>query len=309
MPPHPEIPRVLTSAPFTLEEALRAGVTREQLRGPSWRRLTRGLYSFIGVTVSEFDLLAAVRLRLPEGAAFSGVTAGWLHGLDLTPCDPIEVTVPPEAGVSARSGVRIRRSRLAATEVVERRLLPVTTPLRTLTDIGRLRPLVTGVIAADMALHAGLITLQELGSFGATARGLPGLNRLRRVVELAEPKTESPMETRLRLELVMAGLPRPEAQVALYDRQGQFMARPDFLYRDARLAIEYDGGTHRDSLVADNQRQNRLLAEGYNLLRFTAADLAAESSIVRQVKTALDRPTAGTRAYQRAGIAPVAGRR
>jgi hypothetical protein len=43
------------------------------------------------------------------------------------------------------------------------------------------------------------------------------------------------METRLRFVLLSAGLPRPEAQVVLEDR-GEFLARVDLFYREARLA-------------------------------------------------------------------------
>jgi hypothetical protein len=32
--------------------------------------------------------------QAPEGAVFSGKTAAWLHGLELEPCDPIEMIVP-----------------------------------------------------------------------------------------------------------------------------------------------------------------------------------------------------------------------
>jgi hypothetical protein len=32
----------------------------------------------------------------PTGAVFSGKTAAWLHGLEIEPCDPIEMTVPIE---------------------------------------------------------------------------------------------------------------------------------------------------------------------------------------------------------------------
>jgi hypothetical protein len=32
--------------------------------------------------------------RMPAGTAFSGYTAAWLHGLDVAPCNPIEVTIP-----------------------------------------------------------------------------------------------------------------------------------------------------------------------------------------------------------------------
>ena len=54
------------------------------------------------------------------------------------------------------------------------------------------------------------------------------------------------------------------------------------------LALEYDGGHHRENLTGDNRRQNRLVDAGYRLLRFTAADvLSAPESIVTLVRRAL----------------------
>jgi very-short-patch-repair endonuclease len=109
-----------------------------------------------------------------------------------------------------------------------------------------------------------------------------------RVDELAEPATESPMETRLRLLLVLAGLPKPKVQVRLYDEHRMLIGRPDLYYPQQRLAIEYDGATHRASLAADNRRQNRLLDAGYRILRFTAADvLSAPDSVVGLVRRGL----------------------
>ncbi len=96
------------------------------------------------------------------------------------------------------------------------------------------------------------------------------------------------METRLRLLLVLAGLPRPHAQVSLHDDAGRFVGRSDLYYPVQRLAIEYDGSTHRESLTADNRRQNRLINAGYRLLRFSAADvLSAPDSVVFLVRQAL----------------------
>lgn len=93
------------------------------------------------------------------------------------------------------------------------------------------------------------------------------------------------METRLRMLLVTAGLPRPEAQVSIYDDAGLFVGRPDLFYPNARLGIEYDGGTHRESMVDDNRRQNRLLEARVTLLRFTAADvLNRPAAVVGQVR-------------------------
>lgn len=103
------------------------------------------------------------------------------------------------------------------------------------------------------------------------------------------------METRLRMLLVLAKLPRPEAQVSIRDAQGHFLGRPDLLYPRERLAIEYDGGKHRDRLVDDNRRQNRLISAGFRILRFTAPDVyGTPDSLVMQVRHALAARHSGT---------------
>lgn len=169
--------------------------------------------------------------------------------------------------------MQLRRTTLPRSDVVERRRLPVTSPLTTTFDLARHLPLDEAVVAVDMALHGALVGLRELRAYAAANRGAWGAVQARHVLTLAEPRSESPMETRLRLLLVLAGLPRPQAQAELCDERGAFLARADLYYPTYRLAIEYDGGTHRDSLVTDNRCQSRLVAAGYRLLRFTAADL------------------------------------
>jgi hypothetical protein len=124
-----------------------------------------------------------------------------------------------------------------------------------------------------MFLHAGLVSTDKLRTYVAERSGAKGIGRLRRVLDLAEPSAKSAMETRLRVLLILAGLPRPDVQVSIYDDEGRFLGRPDLLYSKQRLAIEYDGGNHRDRLVDDNRRQNRLVGTGIRLLRFTAADV------------------------------------
>jgi very-short-patch-repair endonuclease len=90
--------------------------------------------------------------------------------------------------------------------------------------------------------------------------------------------------------LVLAGLPKPDVQVPIHDDDGCFLGRPDLLYRLHHLAIEYDGGNHRDRLVDDNRRQNRLIGAGFRLLRFTGADVyGAPESVVMQVRNELSR--------------------
>jgi very-short-patch-repair endonuclease len=239
----------------------------------------------VGLKESPQLRLTAVAKRLPGGAAFSGNTAAWLHGLDVEPCEPIEATIPEPTGSSRRAGASVRRAHLSRQEIVRRRGLPTTSALRTLVDLGGRDPLTEGVVAADLFLHAGLVSVDELRTYVTEHPGARGIARLRRVVDLAEPKAESAMETRLRMLLVLARLPRPEVQVSIDDDEGRFLGRPDLFYRRQRLAIEYDGGNHRDRMVDDNRRQNGLVSAGLKLLRFTAADVYGNpETITHQVR-------------------------
>jgi len=282
------IPVALTTGPFNLEEARRHGLTKDHLLGASWRRLGGGFYALRAIASDPDVVLAANSRRLPMTAVFSGRTAGWLHGLDLPPCDPVEVTLPLGSPTSRLAGIVVRRSDVGVSETVMRRGYRTTSVVRTLADLGRRLPLVEAVAALDTALHKRLLKSDDLRSWVCAHPQYPGIGRLRRTIGLAEPATESVMETRLRLLLVTAGLPRPQPQVSLYDEAGQFLGRPDLYYPLHRLALEYDGAQHRENLAGDNRRQNRLVDAGYRLLRFTAADvLSAPDSIVALVRRAL----------------------
>ena len=290
----PLIPDALTSGPFNLEDARRYGLTKDHLLGASWRRLGGGYYAFHAIAYEPNVVLAAAIRRLPRKAVFSGRTAAWLHGLDLPPCEPIEVTLPIDYPTSRLVGVAVRRSTVDAGETVMRRGRPATSAVRTIADLGRRLPLVEAVAALDMALHRRLLELVHLSSWAGAHPGYRGVARLRRAIELAEPGTESVMETRLRLLLAFARLPRPLAQVSLHDKDGRFVGRPDFYYPLQRLALEYDGSGHCENLTADNRRQNRMVDAGYRLLRFTAPDvLSAPDSVVALVRRALSAGSGG----------------
>jgi len=109
------------------------------------------------------------------------------------------------------------------------------------------------------------------------------------------------METRIRLLLVLAGLPRPKVQVSV-GNEASFLGRVDLYYPDHRLIIEFDGGTHRNTLAADNRRQNRLVEAGFVVLRFTASDVLGDpASVVEIVRKSVG---ASVRATPQSGVAP-----
>lgn len=165
----------------------------------------------------------------------------------------------------------------------------VTTPLRTVRDIGGDADPVESVVGVELALRAGLVALSDLASDVEQQRGTKGVKRLRRALRLADAHSESPMETRLRLQLLEARLPAPCVQVELHDATGGFLGRADLYYPDRRLVIEYDGENHKDRLVSDLRRQNALVNAGYHVLRFTAADLRNARAVPEEVRRARSR--------------------
>ena len=104
------VPAELTQRPFTLPEARLHGLTEDKLRGASWRRLYRGVYAWHAIADEPLVRLRAVLCRVPEGAVFCGLTAAWLHGLDVSPFDPIEIAVTSVSNVTRRAGLRLHRS-------------------------------------------------------------------------------------------------------------------------------------------------------------------------------------------------------
>jgi hypothetical protein len=182
-------------------------------------------------------------------------------------------------------------ARLGAAET-ERRTdgLTTTTVVRTWADLAARFDLVDLVTLADAALRRRLVSRDQLEAVVASWSGRPGAALLRRAVPLVEPATDSPMETRLRLLLVLAGLPRPLAgrDVVLY---GGWIARPDLSYPALRIAIEYDGDHHRVSRQQwrnDIGRRRALEEAGWLVLVFTADDvLQWPQETVRQVRAAV----------------------
>jgi hypothetical protein len=170
--------------------------------------------------------------------------------------------------------------------------VPVTTALRTAFDLARHLDLTDAVAAVDAMLTRRWITITKLAEYAAKRPGWSGAPRVRRVLELSLPGAESPMESRVRLLLVLAGLPIPVPQYKIRDSAGRLLARLDLAYPELRLAIEYDGDHHRerDQFRRDLARLNRLRLLGWTVLQFTADDvLRHPERVVNQVRAAIAR--------------------
>ncbi|TPG16037.1 type IV toxin-antitoxin system AbiEi family antitoxin domain-containing protein [Pedococcus bigeumensis] len=144
-----------------------------------------------------------------------------------------------------------------------------------------------GVVAADAALHRELMTAQECSAWLEALTRRPGLATARRVLELAEPLTESVGESRTRLLLhAMPGLPAVTPQHPFVDDAGHEWARADFLVGE-RLVVEFDGRTKyraaegsntaevEDIVWREKRREDRIRQDGGGkvVVRLIWADL------------------------------------
>ncbi|NUR71350.1 MAG: DUF559 domain-containing protein [Hamadaea sp.] len=276
MPRPARIPQALAVAPFRGSDAVRAGLlTHRQLSGPTWTRLFPDVYLLAENPVDHRVLCEAAALLLPEGGAIGGLSALRLWGLaPLGEPDAVTLLVPRGQHMRRHDGLDVRRGRLASDEVTGVLGPPVTTSLRTAFDIARLQPRTHALICLDSMLKQKKVYLDGLTAFFAAHPGWPGRRRADALLTEVEPLTESPMETRLRLLILDAGLPRPAAQYKIMNGK-RFVARVDFAYPQYRIAIEYDGDHHRELVTHrfDMERQNELSALGWTVLRFHADDV------------------------------------
>jgi hypothetical protein len=167
--------------------------------------------------------------------------------------------------------------------------VPVSSARRTAWDVAALETLGTAVAALDAMVRYGAIDGSDITSMVEAGAGRWGVARVRRVVELVDPRAESPPESRVRVALALAGLhPVPQYEVWA---DGDLLARVDLAFPEERVAIEYEGAYHFDGIqiARDDVRLRRLLEAGWRIIRLSAADLRDLDAVVARIRHELGR--------------------
>lgn len=287
-----QCPDPLRGRVFRSCDAVAGGLlTRRQLRSRRWRRLLRGVYADAALPVTHGLYICAARLVIPQEAAFAGRSAAWLYGADdvARPGEPVEVLIDEANRFGPMAGVRIHTERrIPAGHVVTVNGQVLTSPARTAWDLAaEVADPVEAVVVLDGLLRAGILRPGHLPLLRAPLRRT-GCRRVPAAAELADARSESPQETRLRVRLIRAGLPPPVPQHVVR-AGGRFVARVDLAYPEVKLAIEYDGQWHAEpiQLGKDRRRLNALQAAGWRVIHVTAADLHDLGPIVAAIRAAL----------------------
>lgn len=196
-------------------------------------------------------------------------------------------TVDSDVEVSIRfprrcrlDGVVVHRSRdLEPEDITEVAGIPVTTPERTICDLGLVFPEHEVARILHHSIATGLVTPRDLWNMRlrTSKQGRNGTGVLERVLlelpEMAE-HTESGLEIMFLDLCLRNGALSPSLQVPVKVRGQVF--RLDFAWPQERVFVEIDGARFHstpEQLQEDARRQNLLVAAGWIPIRFRFEDL------------------------------------
>jgi hypothetical protein len=268
---------------LTNRDAAAQGITRRMLP-THFTRVLHGVYLHKSVEQSLIARCRAAGLVLPGDAAFSDLTAVELLTLPLPFGVPLlrllDVTIPPPGNRPRGKGIQGRRRALRADEVTLIDGVRVTVASRTFVDLAATLDEANLIVLGDAILRKHRASLADLEAAIRAAGGQRGVMRARRAIARLDGRSASAPESLVRVRIEDAGLPRPLANVDVFDSCGGWIACPDLLYKEAKIAIEYEGERHlqKRQFGLDLARDQLLTLAGFVVVRAGPRDLPANAT-------------------------------
>lgn len=283
-------------SPFRRQAALEAGISAKSLRGPGFRMVLPGAYVAAATTITPLVRARAALLPYDGVAWASHATAARVHELPIPTIADEHVSVP-RAGLRRRHrGVRAHVGRHRATTRV--RGVRVTAPLMLFVEMAELLTLVDLVVLGDAMVRRGMFTPEQLVRSCASVRH-KAASRARTAAAYVRRAVDSPMETRLRMLIVLAGLPEPQVNLTVRDEDGEVIRKYDLSYPAVRVAIEFNGKVHvlvPGAWEEDLERRDAVDDSGWRLLPVISSGIyATPGTTLRRIhRVLLARGLAGT---------------
>ena len=270
--PTPWISSLDLTQPFTCRSASEAGIPRHRLRSAGFRPVIHGVYISRDIPDTLVVRAKAALLVAPEFAVLSHQTAARLWCPQGPKSARTHLSFSYDAHLS-REEFSVHRFTYRL-ETAHRHGLPVTTPAMTFMHLAVRLELIELVTFGDQLVKRRLISTTDLVSY-AENWGNHGRSAGLRAARLVRDGVDSPPETRLRLLIVLAGLPEPKVNHVIYHADGAIRHRIELVYEEIRLAIEYDGRWHDDEeqQAYDAARRQNLADEGWTFVIVRAEGL------------------------------------
>jgi hypothetical protein len=266
--------------PFIGSEALAAGaLSRGALR---WNhsRLHPDVYLANGARRDVHINTMAAWLYMRRRGIVAGHAAAALHGVEWIG-DDVPVELIAKHG-RPRLGLVIYEERISDDEIQRIGDLDVTTPARTALDLARRLPRDEALETLDALAARTGVTAGDVAPLVDRYRGARGIASCG-VLSLMDGGASSPQQTRLRLMMLDAGLPRPRTSIFLAD--GSRGAVLSMGWCDERVALEHDDDL---SGLSPSQRIDRDdLIQSLGWVRILAHAGQHRSSVVSRVRRAI----------------------
>jgi hypothetical protein len=240
------------------------------LRRREFQRVIRSVWILRDAVDADTRIRAALVLHPPDAIA-SHYSAARVLGLPIPEHLFEHVTVFRSADRRWRPEIKPHVTKRPR-RVMTVRGIRTTDPITTFIQLAGSLPLVELVVLGDALVRKYKVrpstlvaACRESNDYYAGA-ALQAALYVRRGVD-------SPMETRLRMLIVLAGLPEPKVDVRLMNEDGTWRRRFDLCYPELRLIVEYDGRHHAEDTGqwnADLERREELEDEEYRILVVTA---------------------------------------
>jgi hypothetical protein len=275
---------------FTQRQARSCGLSpyqlRHRVRSGLWRRVAPAVFAPATLTLGPMLRDRAVQLAAP-GSVLAGPSAARRWDIPVPNGRPC-LLVPPHA--HPRVDATVIYERLEPSDLWIRDGAPVTSRPRTVVDCLRLLPEREALTMLDRALQQRWIGLDDLSERVRAMVGRRGTPRLVRLVRAVADGSRSAAERRIVTLLDGAGIVGWAVNVPISDHRG-VIGLGDVVFREHRIVIEVDGWAFHvapDRFQRDRERQNRLVAAGWTVLRFTWRDLTDRPGyVVASVRTVL----------------------
>jgi hypothetical protein len=279
------------------------GETRRKCAVPTWKRVRRSVCATAESRtapspVARHRLLAAAALPAMAGdAVLSHQSAAVVYGAPVwgVSLDRLHVTRNRRHGGRIKPHVTVHCAPLESAAEVDGMLL--TTPARTIVDLGLTLPFGTAVVAGDRLVREFGITTADLAAELEFARHRRGIQSARRVVDFLNPHSRSTGESLSRIMLRGLDLPMPALDGDVFTRTGRFLGRVAFYFGDSGVVGEFEVGATAetpagagpvDAVLSQRIRWNRLRDNGFRVVTWTSSELAANTVAVRLLAALAD---------------------
>jgi hypothetical protein len=203
------------------------------------------------------------------------------------------LTVPAGTALRRLAHAHLHRANLPDDDVMDLDGYRVMGQARTVMDVARERGVAAGVVAADHALHHGLVDAGLLAAAFETCAGWPGRKAARITLLSADGAAESPLESLSRLRIAAQGLPAPRLQTEICDESGRFLGRCDFYWDEFGVVGEADGDLKyepgRPAVVKERHRQKQFEETGLIVVRWGWSDVYSFEAVARRLRAAYAR--------------------